>query len=226
MLAGVLGCLLQHGYRFIRYSIGAGLAVVVFTALLAWPNTLGFFSIIIGGPSNGRTVLSDSNIDWGQDLKNLRRFLDAHPRDNVKMSYFGTADPEWYGLKGLTYFEYDTNIPLWHPPSGERELADFTPGTYVYSLTNLQRTYVNPEYRQWSPAMQRRREQLEAALRLHLGGGPLPKGQTANSLSDALNELLYLKLTIQLWNRWPDAIIGSSLYLFDLDEDEFLELMR
>ena len=40
-----------------------------------------------------------SNLDWGQDLKKLKRYLDKHGVNNVCLAYFGTADPSYYGIR-------------------------------------------------------------------------------------------------------------------------------
>jgi hypothetical protein len=63
-----------------------------------YPHCLAFFNQIIGGPSNGHLVLLDSNIDWGQDLKPLKRWMDAHHVGHINLSYFGNADPAYYGI--------------------------------------------------------------------------------------------------------------------------------
>jgi hypothetical protein len=40
---------------------------------------MSYFNEAVGGPENGHAYLVDSNIDWGQDLFFLRRWLDKHP---------------------------------------------------------------------------------------------------------------------------------------------------
>ncbi|MGD1018829.1 MAG: glycosyltransferase family 39 protein [Verrucomicrobiia bacterium] len=64
-----------------------------------YPHCLAFFNQIIGGPGNGHLVLLDSNLDWGQDLKPLKRWMDAHHVEVINLSYFGTADPGYYGIR-------------------------------------------------------------------------------------------------------------------------------
>jgi hypothetical protein len=64
-----------------------------------YPHCLAFFNQIIGGPSNGHWVLLDSNLDWGQDLKPLKQWMDAHHVEEINLSYFGTADPGYYGIR-------------------------------------------------------------------------------------------------------------------------------
>ena len=52
-------------------AIGSGLS--------AYPHGLSYFNEIAGGPLNGHAHLVDSNIDWGQDVLALKRWVDDHP---------------------------------------------------------------------------------------------------------------------------------------------------
>ena len=63
-----------------------------------FPHYLAYFNELVGGPDNGYKYLVDSNLDWGQDLKGLKRYMDAHRIPRVWLSYFGTASPEYYGI--------------------------------------------------------------------------------------------------------------------------------
>jgi 4-amino-4-deoxy-L-arabinose transferase-like glycosyltransferase len=74
---------------------------IVFAAVelgLVYPHCLAFFNQLIGGPRNGHLVLLDSNLDWGQDLKPLKQWMDAHHVEEINLGYFGTADPAYYGI--------------------------------------------------------------------------------------------------------------------------------
>jgi hypothetical protein len=62
------------------------------------PHHLSYFNELVGGPTRGILHLDDSNIDWGQDLPSLRRWLDAHPGTPVRLDYFGMARPATYGI--------------------------------------------------------------------------------------------------------------------------------
>lgn len=74
-------------------------------------------------------VLTDSNLDWGQDLKRLKRYMDAHGIASVKLAYFGMASPGQLGLRnevletGLGL--YPKLEPLW------KRAARIEPGDYV-----------------------------------------------------------------------------------------------
>jgi 4-amino-4-deoxy-L-arabinose transferase-like glycosyltransferase len=63
------------------------------------PHELSYFNPLVGGPEKGRTILSDSNVDWGLDLKRLaseirrRGAVDPHRRDaDPTVAYFGGDD--------------------------------------------------------------------------------------------------------------------------------------
>ena len=65
----------------------------------AYPHNLAFFNQLVGGPANGHRYLVDSNLDWGQDLKGLKAWMTARGIDQVGLAYFGTADPNYYGIR-------------------------------------------------------------------------------------------------------------------------------
>ena len=64
----------------------------------AYPSSLSFFNAAVGGPSRGYAYLADSNIDWGQDLKPLKAWMDRQGVDHINLAYFGVADPAYYRM--------------------------------------------------------------------------------------------------------------------------------
>ena len=62
------------------------------------PHYLAYFNRLSGGPEQGWRLLSDSNIDWGQDLPALHDFLAQRTTERAVLAYFGTADPAGYGI--------------------------------------------------------------------------------------------------------------------------------
>jgi Dolichyl-phosphate-mannose-protein mannosyltransferase len=66
----------------------------------AWisPDYLAFFNVLAGGPGHGPEYLVDSNIDWGQDVKKLVHWLDAHGTRRARVYYFGNAQMRYYGV--------------------------------------------------------------------------------------------------------------------------------
>ena len=64
-------------------------AVVVST----YPYYMSYFNTLFGGPMNGWHYVTDSNADWGQDLKRLNAYLNKHPEiDKIRITYFGGDD--------------------------------------------------------------------------------------------------------------------------------------
>lgn len=81
------------------------------------PQYLAFFNELSGGIESGRFHLLDSNLDWGQDLHELKRFVAEHPEvEPLNLAYFGTLPPESLGLK---YENPPTRQPRagWHAVS-------------------------------------------------------------------------------------------------------------
>ena len=80
----------------------AALSIVVAQAgetLAVYPNFLGFFNVPAGGAKAGPTYLLDSNVDWGQDLKKLKVYMDKTQPGKVCLEYFGSALPKYYGIE-------------------------------------------------------------------------------------------------------------------------------
>lgn len=89
-----------------------GAAVITLPlALRHHPNHLGYFNLLAGGPVGGIGRLADSNIDWGQNLYNLRDHVREKQIEKLKLVYFGSLLPGEVGLP------YET------PPSFTPELG-------------------------------------------------------------------------------------------------------
>jgi hypothetical protein len=72
--------------------------------LTAFPYPLVFFNQLAGGTSQGRWILADSNLDWGQGLISLKKMQDLQPDlKDLTLFYFGDIDPAIYGINGSIY---------------------------------------------------------------------------------------------------------------------------
>ncbi|MGD1018828.1 MAG: glycosyltransferase family 39 protein [Verrucomicrobiia bacterium] len=98
------------------------------------PHYLAFFNQFVGGPRNGHEYLVDSNLDWGQDLKGLKLWMDQHDVHHINLSYFGTADADYYKID-CTYLPggpfFDT----------KRQSGPILPGFVAVSASNLRGLY-------------------------------------------------------------------------------------
>ena len=122
-------------------------------ALLAWalasyltvhPHSVAYFNELAGGPHGGHNHLLGSNIDWGQDLFRLRRWLGQHPEARpVQIAYFNHIDPRVIGLEvdlpphGVT----EATPPPTEPRA--RELGP-QPGYYAVSVRFVQGNQAAP----------------------------------------------------------------------------------
>ena len=99
------------------------------------PHHLAYFNELVGGPLGGIRYLGDSNLDWGQDLGRLPRWMDEHGVRHVKLGYFGTALPEYYGFS----FEWLPSVGFLNDQPGTRLVRE---GDYLaVSATCLQGFY-------------------------------------------------------------------------------------
>jgi hypothetical protein len=124
----------NHVLRFTFYVLPLWLAL---NTLFIYPHFLPFFNTIGGGPDGGWRVLADSNIDWGQDLKGLKTYMDDHQVQRIKLSWFGSAYPERYGIvyAPLPGVGFGSHFELWSDPPFDRHAPE--PGVYAISATNL-----------------------------------------------------------------------------------------
>ena len=55
-----------------------------------------------GGTRCGPRWLDDSNVDWGQSLKQVKAWIDDNANGApVHLAYFGSFPPEGYGVKAV-----------------------------------------------------------------------------------------------------------------------------
>lgn len=132
VLTGRLALRIVPGSRGRRLLLTALLAWGVTSALSVHPHELSYFNELAGGPLRGHDHLVDSNIDWGQDLLYLKRWLDEHPEARpLRLAYFNQADP---GLLGIQY-----DLPPPDPGHLDRELrahaAAFGPHPGYYAVS-------------------------------------------------------------------------------------------
>ncbi len=93
----------------IAVVVAASLVGSIGSSLWIYPHSLSYFNELVGGPARGYEHLHDSNLDWGQDLLYLKRWLEAHPEARpLHLAYYGVVDPAQAGI------EY-TLPPPWPP---------------------------------------------------------------------------------------------------------------
>ena len=99
--------------------LGAVLVFLLANTVSAYPYYLSYFNPVAGGPKNGYNFVTDSNADWGQDMRRLKDWIEKYndcsvtkspeacvnykfpiepnqPIEKIRVNYFGAADPKYY----------------------------------------------------------------------------------------------------------------------------------
>jgi len=120
--------LLKAPFLKIKYIIlGVLIFWQIFSVISIYPHFLAYFNELAGGPNQGYIYTVNSNLDWGQDLKRLTKWVEDEKIDKIYVDYFGGGDAQYY-LK-------EKYAPWW----GTRDPAEFPKGNYLaVSATFLQ----------------------------------------------------------------------------------------
>jgi hypothetical protein len=191
-------------------AIAAGGLWLLAGTLLAFPGYLGYFNELAGGGRHGYRYLSDSNVDWGQDLLRLADYARRHPREAIRLAQFGPV-PLPRGFSPMVLLDGPAGAPL--SPLGA--------GTYAVSATELAGVY-HPLVRDESwrhPGLRALYSRLAEAA----AAGRLSQTPAAARGFDLLRRL---RLLNGLRHRRVDGRVGTSLFLFRLDRAEVAALTR
>jgi Dolichyl-phosphate-mannose-protein mannosyltransferase len=127
---------LRLGGSFFQALLVGAAGWLIISTFWLYPSYLTFFNGLAGGPDGGWRYLVDSNLDWGQDLENLKVWMDENNVDQVWLSYFGEGRPSYYNIN---YIGLDSFPPrLMNPQTRPFYPDDPAPGIYAISATNLQ----------------------------------------------------------------------------------------
>lgn len=153
LFAGQVMQWFQPSRYWLRSALVALLIVAAPLSLRYHPQHLAYFNESAGGPVGGRDHLLDSNLDWGQDLRALKRYLETHDLPDLGLAYFGTVPPHrldieyrvppprspqpgWYAVS----VNFVKGRPHWlRKPDGEIRPVDFQEFGYFQFLTPVDR---------------------------------------------------------------------------------------
>ncbi len=120
-------------------------AWLVVGAGLIYPNHLAYFNEAAGGPDNGYKILADSNLDWGQNIKRLKAWLDEQHLGEAHLAVFTGSLPERYGIRTI-------KLPGPYEPPDAHGFQRFAPaaGVYVIGASSWQGLRLdNPDTYDW-----------------------------------------------------------------------------
>ncbi|MDZ7799114.1 MAG: glycosyltransferase family 39 protein [Patescibacteria group bacterium] len=127
-LSSLVSIKIRKRKRKIIYNTGLTLMIIYYLAtnIMIFPFYLSYFNEAIGGPENGHQYLLDSNIDWGQDVKRLEKWLDKNNIKNYHTLLFGSLDSSYYLDNQLSF-----------PKNEEVRQNGISPGYYIISAGPL-----------------------------------------------------------------------------------------
>ncbi|HEX6045620.1 MAG TPA: glycosyltransferase family 39 protein [Pyrinomonadaceae bacterium] len=133
LIGGATWALIQRSRKW-AYAVGALVLLHVASSLMAFPNYIPYSNELWGGPSQTYKYLTDSNADWGQQLKSIKQYLDGRGVKDCWFLYFaeGAAKPSYYGIRCKPMPTISTlwlNLPIEVPRTIE--------GTVLISASNL-----------------------------------------------------------------------------------------
>jgi len=97
LVSGLLNLWLKNPPYGIKYLI-IGILILwqVISVIKIYPYFLTYFNEIAGGQDGGYRYTVDSNLDWGQDLKRLKKWIEENKIEKIYLDYFGGGNPEYY----------------------------------------------------------------------------------------------------------------------------------
>jgi len=218
-LAGAgLWWLMQRG----RWGFAAGgvvLALQLATVARIRPYYLAYFNAVAGGPAGGYEHLTDSNVDWGQDLPALVDWLRQNPLPpgggRVYVNLLCWDSPTRWGLT-TSKLPYDVTNPRF---SSDDPVA-FEPGIYCLSATTLM--LPGPA---WTTEHERQYRRLLARMNELAESNPPNAYDPDNrrmwaDLIYSVARSQYARLRGFLLHRKPDAMVGYSILIYRISDAE------
>lgn len=218
----LLGIAVQYRWRQRWFRILAVILLIciVSEVLLVSPNYLSFANYLVGGPSRVHRVLTDSSVDWGQSLPQLRRYLETRvsseeEQSRVFLSYFGTADPRYHGLRCKMLFGMRA-LP------GEQYVfgRDLGAGSYCISATMWSGVYF-PRRGTWTVQDERDYQLLLLSLeKSSVESRKLAVKRQTAAASEIERLVAFLRM------RKPDHVVGNSILVYHLTDSDIDEYRR
>ena len=134
VIASRLATIHFRGRWLMPILVGIPLVSTAISSLRIAPHQLAYFNEFVGGPDQGYRYLSDSNIDWGQDLRGVKAYMEKENLPIIYLSYFGTAPPSYYGIR----YQYVPGGWPWESPPADKVPAGASRKILAISVSSLQ----------------------------------------------------------------------------------------
>jgi hypothetical protein len=185
----------------------------------ARPFYLSYFQPLAGGPSQGYRFLVDSSFDWGQGLPDFEKWLQSLRQSGdtrpVHLTYFGADSPRARGLAVVRFADELNDFGMRVFP------APLRGGWYAISATHYQAVYLAVRGT-WTKA----HEDLYRELMNRLSNAPATPSTDEAARQRLIRDtmdyetLQFGRIIHFLHTRKPERLIGGSILLFQLTDDE------
>jgi 4-amino-4-deoxy-L-arabinose transferase-like glycosyltransferase len=221
ILGGAAAWWLTRRRLWPRAMVAALLVLQAAVVASIHPHYLAYFNEIAGGPSRGYLHLSDSNVDWGQDLPSLAQWLRDHPElasnGELYFTNFSFDAPQRWGIRARPLSS------LSNPRFSSADPLTCLAGTYCYSATML----IQPGLGRppWDEGREQQYRELLSRLREMEQAEPLRLDDAGSvrlwqSFATEFAQLQSGRLRGYLVGRRPDALVGYSILIFRLSDRE------
>jgi Dolichyl-phosphate-mannose-protein mannosyltransferase len=200
-------------------------------SLARWPNYLAYFNQLVGGPPNAYRHLVDSSLDWGQDLPELKQWLDQQALDGtstgrVYLSYFGSSNPKYYGIEATIMPGFLDRLPPRIPEPLEA-------GTYCLSATMLQNLYSLYPGR-WNRPYENVYQIMKQDVQMFVASSPDDRRELIatrgtkfwQQLFGQFEHIRLARLTSYLRQRKPNREINYSILVYRLDAADLFSALE
>jgi hypothetical protein len=131
--------------RHWHWAPALAVALLAVTSLRVYPYGISFFNTWSGGPEAGLHYLTDSNLDWGQDLPRLSAYLRESGVRGIHVGYFGPSF-----IWSYVDDRQVSVLPLpFTPELIESNPLKVEPGYYAISASLLTGHLWEPQYRDY-----------------------------------------------------------------------------
>jgi hypothetical protein len=215
----IMNWLAVRRHPLLAVAVLASLVSFATESLLNWPNYLAYFNQFIGSRTNAYRHLVDSSLDWGQDLPTLKHWLvEAGLNDSQDekpyLSYFGTGNPDYYGI-------HATHLPGFWDRNPPRIPEPLRAGAYCISATIVEGMYTRFPGR-WNRVYENSYQQLAQKVRQFTSSSPEKRKELVTTEGQAAwinwfqtyEHARLARLTSFLRTREPDSQINYSILIY------------
>ena len=72
------------------------LTIILISTIISFPHYLSYYNILAGGTDNGYKIATDSNYDWGQDIKRLGKWVRNNNVEKIYVHLFSANKLDYY----------------------------------------------------------------------------------------------------------------------------------